>query len=278
MKKSSLLLTLAATFAVSGAHANPPLPAPSPRATVLQTVGINEVSVEYSSPGMKGRKIFGGLVPLGQLWRFGANAATKLTLTRDATIAGKPAPAGTYALFAIPTAKSWTIIVNKNANQGGTTSYDEKLDLMRFEVTPTKVPKRERMTFIFSDTTEDVTRLDMEWDETRVSIPIKVDTRAQTLAAIAAHADSTWRGYANAARYYDEIGDAKNALASVDASLAVKETWFALWVKAQIVAKGGDVKAAYALAERAYELGQKDTYFFWKADVEKALADWKAKL
>lgn len=277
MKSTSLLVALATSLCAGSALANPSLPAPSPRSTVLQTVGINEVSVEYSSPGMKGRKVFGGLVPFGQLWRFGANAATKLTLSRDATINGQAVPAGTYALFAIPNAKSWTVIVNKNANQGGTNSYDQKLDLLRFDVTPVKVPKRERMTFIFSDTTEDATRLDMEWEETRVSIPIKVDTKAQALAAITAHMDSTWRGYANAARYYDEIGDAASAIKAIDASLAVKETWFALWVKAQIVAKT-DVKAAYPLAERAYELGNKDTYFFWKADVEKALADWKKKL
>lgn len=278
MKSTSLLVALATTFCAGTALANPPLPAPSPRATVLQTVGINEVSVEYSSPGMKGRKVFGTLVPFGQLWRFGANAATKLTLTRDATIAGKAVPAGTYALFAIPNAKTWTVIINKNANQGGTNSYDEKLDQVRFDVPVVKAPKRERMTFIFADTTDDGTRLDMEWEETRISLPIKVDTKAQALAGITAHMDASWRGYANAARYYDEIGESASAIAAIDASLAVKETWFALWVKAQIVAKTGDVKTAYALAEKAYELGNKDSYFFWKADVEKALADWKKKL
>jgi len=278
MKSLSLLALVGSVLFSSAAFANPSLPQPSPRATVMQTVGITDITVDYASPGIKGRKVFGTLVPYGQLWRFGANAATKLTLSRDATIAGKAAPAGTYALFAIPTAKSWTIIINKNANQGGTNTYDEKLDLMRFEVAPVKSPKRERMTFIFSETTDDATRLDVEWEDLRVSIPIKVDTKAQTLAGIQAHMDASWRGYANAARYFDETGDAKSAMAAIDASLAVKETWFALWVKAQIVAKGGDVKGAYALAEKAYELGNKDTYFFWKSDVEKALADWKKKL
>ncbi len=278
MKSLSLLALAGSVLFSSAAIANPSLPAPSPHAVVTQTVGITDITVDYASPGIKGRKVFGTLVPYGQLWRFGANAATKLTLSRDATIAGKAAPAGTYALFAIPTAKSWTIVINKNANQGGTNTYDEKLDLMRFEVAPVKSPKRERMTFIFSETTDDSTRLDVEWEDLRVSIPIKVDTKAQTLAGIQAHMDASWRSYANAARYYDEIGDAKSAMAAIDASLAVKETWFALWVKAQIVAKGGDVKGAYALAEKAYELGNKDTYFFWKTDVEKALADWKKKL
>ncbi len=278
MMRLPLFLAAATLLVSSTAMANPPLPAPSPKAVVTQTVGITDVTVDYSSPGMKKRKIFGGLVPFGQLWRFGANAATKLTLSRDAKIAGKDAPAGTYALFAIPNAKSWTIIINKNANQGGTNAYDEKLDLMRFEVKPEKAAKRERMTFIFSETNDEGTRLDLEWEETRVSIPIAVDTKAQTLAAIAAHMDNNWRGFANAARYYDEIGDGANALAAIDASIGVKQTWFNLWVKAQILAKANDFKAAYPLAEKAYELGKGDSYFFWKADVEKALTDWKAKL
>lgn len=275
---SLLAPALVAGLLATPAFADAPLPAPSPKASVTQTVGITDITVDYSSPGQKKRKVFGELVPFGQLWRFGANSATKLTLSRDAMIAGKPAPAGTYALFAIPTAKSWTIIVNKNPNQGGTAGYDEKLDLLRFEAKPEKSPRRERMTFIFSETTDDATRLDFEWEETRVSIPITVDTKAQTLAGIASHIDQSWRPFANVARYYDEIGDKAKANEAIEASLAIKETWFNVWVKAQFLAKANDVKAAYPLAEKAYELGKADPNFFWKADVEKALKDWKAKL
>lgn len=276
---SSLLApALVASLLATPALADAPLPAPSPKASVTQTVGITDITVDYSSPGQKKRKVFGELVPFGQLWRFGANAATRLTLSRDATIGGKLAPAGSYALFAIPNAKSWTIIVNKNPNQGGTGSYDEKLDLVRFEVKPEKAPRRERMTFIFSETTDDSTRLDFEWEETRVSFPITVDTKAQTLAGIATHVDQSWRPFANVARYYDEIGDAAKAREAIEASLAIKQTWFNVWVKAQLLAKANDVKAAYPLAEKAYELGKTDANFFWKADVEKALKDWKAKL
>lgn len=257
---------------------NLPLPAPSPRAMVMQTVGITEISIDYSSPGLKGRKPFGSLVPHGELWRAGANAATKVSFSRDVTVADKAVPAGTYSLFFIPTAKSWTVVLNKNKD-ANTQAYQQAEDVLRFEVKPEKSPKRERMTYVFANTTDDATRIDMEWDELRVSIPVKVDTGAHTAAAIQGHLDGNWRPLANAARYYQEtVKDLDKALALIDASLAVKETWFNVWVKAQILAGQGKVKDAYPLAEKAYELGNKDKYFFWKAEVEKALADWKGKM
>jgi len=281
MKRLSVptLAVLSIALGASAASAQQlPLPASSPRATVTQTVGITDVSVDYSSPGLKGRKPFGSLVPFGKIWRAGANAATKVTFGRDAVVGDKPVPAGTYSLFFIPTAKTWTVVLNKNKD-ASEQSYDEKQDLLRLEVKPDKAPKRERLTYLFANTTDDATRIDMEWDELRVSIPVKVDTAAQTAAAIQQHVDGGWRPLANAARYYaDTVKDAAKATELIDASIAVKTTWFNVWVKAQILANGGNFKDAYPLAEKAYELGNKDQYFFWKAEVEKALADWKAKL
>ena len=269
------------SLALGGASASAqqlPLPAPSPRATVSQTVGITDVMVEYSSPGLKGRKPFGSLVPYGELWRAGANAATKITFSRDAIVADKPVPAGTYSLFFIPTAKTWTVVLNKNKD-ASTQAYDEKQDAARFEVKPEKSPKRERMTFLFANTTDDATRIDLEWDELRVSIPVKVDTAGQSAAAIQQHVDGSWRPLANAARYYSEtVKDAAKATELIDASIAVKATWYNTWIKAQILANAGNFKDAYPLAEKAFELGSKDQNFFYKADVEKALADWKAKM
>jgi len=283
--KPFLVSTLFATaligppVAAPSVAANVPLPAPSPKAMVMQTVGIADITVEYSSPGIKGRKIFGTLVPYGELWRTGANASTKITFSRDVSIGGKPVAAGTYAIFTLPTAKGWTFILNKNKD-ASTQQYDEKQDALRLEVKPERAPKRERMTFLFTNTTEMDTRLDLEWDELRISIPIKADTAAQTSAAIDGYVDTSWRPLAQAARYLSETAnDPARALRTIDASLAVKETWFNLWIKAQILAKANDLKGAYPLAEKAYELGSKDgPGFFFKADVEKALADWKTKI
>lgn len=278
MKSFFVSALLVGALAAAPASANVPLPAPSPKAMVMQTVGITDVTVEYSSPGIKGRKVFGSLVPFGELWRTGANAATRITFSRDVTVAGKPVAAGTYSIFTLPTARMWTVVLNKNKDASNQT-YDEKQDALRFEVKPEKAPKRERMTFVFANTTDTDTRLDLEWDELRVSIPIKVDTSGQTMAAITGYVDQSWRPLAQAARYLTETAnDQAKALTMIDASIAVKETWFNLWIKAQILAKGNDFKGAYPLAQKAFELGQKDQFFFWKAEIEKALGEWKSKI
>ncbi len=267
-------LSLSATPALADGLA---MPQPSPAASVMQTVGITPITVSYSSPGKKGRDVFGGLLPFGTLWRTGANGATTIEFGTDVTIAGTAVPAGKYALFTIPGKAEWTVILNKNPNQGGTRQYDEKLDLLRTKVKPTTIPVRERMAFVFADTTDEGTHLDLEWDTTRVRLPIQVATADHVAAATTGYQKTSSRALANAARYRAGAGDAKGALALLDASIAIEQTWFNSWLKADLLAKGGDYKAAYPLAETAYALGQKDDYFFWKGQVEKALKDWKSK-
>lgn len=155
-------------------------PAASPAAKVMAQVGTTEVTVEYSSPGVKKRKIWGELVPHGKPWRTGANSSTKVTFSQDVEVAGKPVPAGTYSLLTIPAPKSWTIILNKNTGIGGNIEgkYKQEEDVARFTATPARIPARERLTFIFSDVTEDSASLDLEWEKVRVSIPIKTKKAA----------------------------------------------------------------------------------------------------
>lgn len=254
------------------------LPRPSPNAKVSQTVGLTEITVDYSSPAVKGRKVFGGLVPFGQLWRTGANAATKITFSKDVTIEDKAVPAGTYALFSIPTATGWTLILNKNPNQGGTDQYKQDLDLARFSVKAQVSPARERLTFVFSNTTEATTTLDLEWEKVRVSLPIKAGTEAQVAANIKGLEGGAWRPWNNAARYLLESKkDLDHALTLIDRSLSLKEDWFNTWTKAQIVATKGKAADACPLAQKAQSLGEKSDSFFFAAEVKKAIADWKCK-
>jgi len=253
------------------------LPRPSPLAKVSQAVGLTDVSVEYSSPALKGRKVFGTLVPLGQLWRTGANSATKLTFSKDVTIDGKPVPAGSYALFSIPGKDSWTIILNKNPNQGGTGQYKQDLDLLRFTVKPEPSGQRERLTFVFSDTTETSTRLDLEWEKLRVSFVIKANTDAQVDANIKGLEEGSWRPYNNAARYLlDSKKDPERAMQLVDRSLSLREEWFNVWTKAQLLAQKGKAQDACPLAQKAKQLGEKNPDgFFFADEVKKAIVDWK---
>jgi hypothetical protein len=154
-------------------------PRPSPAAKVSQQVGNTMVDVDYSSPAVKKRKVWGDLVPEGKIWRTGANASTKITFSKDVVIGGKPVPAGTYALLTIPTAKSWTVILNKDTTIGGNMDkYKQDQDVARFTVAPKAIPARERLTFIFSDVTDDAATLDFEWEKVRVSIPIKAASKS----------------------------------------------------------------------------------------------------
>lgn len=277
---AALCLALTAFSAPALAADDPmALPAPSPLARVMQTIGVAEATVEYSSPGVKGRAIFGGLLPYGQLWRAGANSATKLTLTQDAKVAGKDVPAGTYAVFIIPAKDQWTFILNKNADQGGTNDYDEKLDQLRVRIKPDKAPKTERLTFVFSDTTDDSTRLDLLWAETRLSVPIVFETAKSAQSNIDAFTAMASRKLANAARHAADNGkDVDAALRYIDMSLGLQTTWYNTWIKADLLSRKGQYAEAYPLAEKAYELGDKDgAGFFYRDQVKKALADWKGK-
>jgi tetratricopeptide (TPR) repeat protein len=255
------------------------LPFPSPHARAWQQVGLTEITVEYSCPGVKGRKIWGALVPYDKMWRTGANQATRITFSKDVTLADKPVPAGTYSLFTIPTKGDWTIILNKKAEQPGTMQeYKADQDLVRIQVKPKAAPLRERLAFVFSDFDDDKASLDLEWEKLRVSIPIKVATGPQALANIKTALDGTWRTYANAARYMLETKkDYDAGLKYIDQSLALKEDWFNVWIKASLLAAKGNYKDAYPVAEKAYALGQKAEVFFLEPEVKKALGEWKKK-
>ena len=253
------------------------VPAPSAKAKVEQRVGITDFSVDYSSPAMRGRKIFGGLLPFDKLWRTGANASTKLTASRDFTFGETAVPKGTYSMFSIPGTSSFTVILNKIAD-AGTDAYDAKNDAARVTVTAQPVPARERMTFLFAETTDNTTRLDLEWETSRVSVPIKVDTAAHVSAAIEAALGDSWRPHYQAGRYVVENGgDLDTALGYLDTSIGIKSTWWNNWWRAQALAKKGRTADAIAAGEKAVQLGTGNDTFeqFFKADVQKAIDGWK---
>jgi hypothetical protein len=254
------------------------VPAPSAKAKVEQRVGITDFSVEYSSPAVRGRKIWGGLVPYDTLWRTGANASTKLTASRDFTFGDVAVPKGTYSLVTLPGETSWTVILNRNLTLTTPANYDAKDDAARVTIKPEPSPPRERMTFIFSDTSDASTRLDLEWESLRVSVPIKVDTQAQVRAGIDTTLADAWRPHYQAGRYLVENnGDLDVALRYLDTSVGIKSTWWNNWWRAQALAKKGRTADAIAAGEKTLEVGKGDDTFeqFFKADVEKTLESWK---
>jgi len=274
---ASLVITAAALPAAAD---EVQVPQPSPSARVEQRVGVSDFSVQYSSPAVKGRKVWGELVPLDKPWRTGANAVTKLTASHPFTFGGKNVPAGTYALYTIPGKDTWTVVLNTSVDAWGVPGLDTKKDVVRVTSKPQQIPARERMTFIFSNTTDDTTQLDLEWEQLKVSVPLKVDTKTLVMANINKHTEEGWRPSFTAARYLlDSGGDLKLALTHIETSIAVKPTWWNHWVKAQILGKQGRGPDAVQAATKAQELGKGDRVYesFFKPEIEKTIADWKKK-
>lgn len=252
------------------------LPQLSPKARVDQRVGVTDFSVEYSSPAAKGRKIWGDLVPYDKAWRAGANQSTKLTASRDFKLGTTPVKAGSYSVFMIPGEKSWTVILNADLNAGA--NHDPKKDIARATVTPARLAEpRERLAYIFSETKDDQTALDLEWETVRVRVPLSVDTRAHVNAGIDTAVGDAWQPHFMSANYLFSTGDVKRAQPLVEKSIQIKPTFRNEWLNAQILMKNGKKAQAKAAAARALKLGQGNQGFeqFWKGEITKTVATWK---
>jgi len=280
MNASRLALAgLAAAHAVLAAAQEPPklaLPRPSPSATVKQTVGLTDITVAYSSPAVKGRTIWGDVVPYDEIWRAGANECTKVTFSTPATVGGKPLAAGSYCLFLLPTRAGWTLILNKDTSLAGTSGYKAENDVLRVPATATAIPPRERLAFQVIDFNDDGGTLALEWEKLRVGVRFELATRETVMAAIRSLKTDEWRPYASAARYLlDAKTDPALAMQLADRSIQIKEEWSNLWVKAQLLAAAGKTKEAVELAERAQEVGKKTPGFAFADEISKVVAGWK---
>lgn len=233
-------------------------PAPSPACTLKQRIGLTDVEIVYSRPGVKDRPIFGGLVPYGEVWRTGANSATKISFSTPVKLNATDIPAGTYGLFTIPGEKEWTIIINKGAEQWGAYKYDEKADVVRFKATPIQISRPiETFTIEFNLIRDDSAMLNIVWDKTLVPIKFEVDLVprlvSQIEAAMSASGDKK-PYYQAASFYYDHGQDLQKALKWVNAALAEREVHYVMHLKAKILARLGQKDEAIAAAKRSKEL------------------------
>lgn len=154
---------------------DPEAPRPSPNTFVGLQIGSTRVMIAYGSLGVKGREIFGSLLPYGVLWRTGANEATTITFTGDVLIEGHDVPAGTYSLFTIPDEQEWTIIFNKENNQWGAFGYKEKEDVLRITAPAQEAPFRENLAFGFEQVDPDgfSASVVLNWEKTRVVFKVE---------------------------------------------------------------------------------------------------------
>jgi hypothetical protein len=149
----------------------------SPKAMVRQFVGFTDVSIEYSRPGVKGREIWGGLVPYHVVWRAGANEATKITFSTDVKINGKKLKAGSYGFFTIPTKNNWTLIFNKVADQWGAFEYNEAEDVLRIEVTPEEGDLQEWLAYTITKTLDNAATIKLEWEKLKIPFMVEVEIK-----------------------------------------------------------------------------------------------------
>jgi hypothetical protein len=235
-------------------------PAPSPLQTITQKFGLGEVSVEYSRPAVKGRTIFGDIVPYGKTWRTGANGATKITFTDDVKLEGQPVKAGTYALYSIPNKDSWEIMLYTDLSLGGNVAdYKQENEVLRIQVKTAKSPmKTESFTIAIDNVLPTEATLVLLWENTIVPVKLTTDIDARVMESITASMQSEKPEYFKAASYYFENGkDLKQALAWVDKAVEENpKAFYMFYLKARIEYALKDKTAGKTSAEKSIALAK----------------------
>lgn len=272
-----LFFTAIAAFALFLADAQTlNTPQPSPTQTIKQNFGLSNIELSYSRPGMKGRKIFGDLVPFGKVWRTGANNATTLTFADDVTIGGTKVKAGKYGLVTIPEKKSWTIIITKQLDVTSPAGYKQDQDVVRVEANTMNMGESmETFTMQFANIKPNSCELHIMWDKTAVSLPISTEVETKVMAQIDQLMNKDNRPYFNAAMYYMDNGkDLNQALAWFDKGVELQPNAF--WIhhqRANCLAKLGKKDEAKAAAEKSKALATEQKNDDYVKLNEKLLAE-----
>jgi len=264
-------------FAAGAAFAQQQLdmPRPSPNAWVSQMVGVTKISITYSRPGVKGRKIWGGLVPYGEVWRSGANENTTITFSTPVKVEGHDLPAGTYGLQTIPTAGDWTIIFSKDAKEWGAFTYKQEDDALRVQAKPQPAEMRERMAFEFDDVTDTSAKIVLHWEKLKVPFTVEADTAK----LVVGKANEDARAQLQAANWCIQNNTClDDAGRWIDASIAKEESYSNLRAKAMLLAKKKDTMGAAAYGDKALaaaKTAKQPPPPQQLKDFEGMVADWK---
>lgn len=257
-------------------------PQPSPLSTITQRVGLNDFTLTYSRPSLKGRKAFGDVVPFDKLWRFGANMATVLKSSEEFSIQGNKIPAGEYSVFAIPGASEWTMILNKTAKLSGTGGYKESDDALRFKVKPESYPVRvETFSLGFTNLRDNAATFELLWENTRVAFDINVEFDAKVMKQIddVIGGPSAGSYYRAASYYFNNKKDMAKALEWVNKSLEKGgDKYWILTMKAQIQAANNDFKGAVETATKARDMAKADEDDAYVKSNEERIKEWTPKI
>jgi len=277
MKKGFLFLLVASTALSVSAQIT--MPQPSPGAMVTQKVGLTEIKFDYSRPAMKGRKIFGELVPFGEIWRTGANNATKFTTLDSLTIGGKGLAKGTYVVLTRPFRDQWEVIFNKNPDVS-VFNYKPEDDVLKLIA---KVSNTADVTENFEITTDNVTsntcNIIFKWENTKASFNVVNDIDTKIKAQIQAKLDGPTSDdyYAMSRYYFENSRDLSKALEFADLSLAKGDKYWILRHKSLVQAKLGDKKNAIETAKKSLELAKQEKNMDYIHMNDKSILEWSAK-
>lgn len=278
MKK---ILLVAIVFAINlSAKAQIQVPAPSPSAKLEQIVGLTKVTIDYSRPAMRGRKIFGDLVPFGKLWRTGANKRNKITFDKPVTIGGSEVKAGSYTFFTIPNANQWEVIFyTEHDNFGAPAKLDESKVVARLTTKAQKMPMDiQSFTITIDDVTNTSASIGLLWENTYVAIPFTVQTDKSVMASIDKNLNGpSSRDYFVAATYfYNQGKDINQAKKWIDKALKLQKSprFWELRQQSLIYYKAGDKKGAIRLAKQSLAASKKEGNNDYVRMNEKSIAEW----
>lgn len=260
------------------------VPDVSPFSTLEQDVGLTKITVAYSRPGAKGRKVMGSLVPYGRIWRVGANESTKFTTDTDLTIMGNYLQKGTYALYAFPYESYWEVVFHKNTEHwgDGRKAYDPMDDAFRIRVKPKEIADyQENFLITFDEIDHGSIHMLWLWEHTLIEIPISVDTDSKMMEEIAVgiKENPTAQTYYEAARYLQERGKSyPEALSYLNKAIELGgDTYYFYRVKSLIEAALEDYKSAINSAQKSLELAQKEDKDEFVRMNEQNISLWKDK-
>lgn len=281
----NLILTFFTILLTASLNAQVKTPQPSPLGTNSQKVGMTNVTVEYSRPSVKGRTIFGDLVPYGKIWRTGANANTKITVDTEITVDGQELKAGTYALYTIPNKDSWEIIFYTDTENWGTPKkWDDTKIAAKTKVQAFPVPFNvETMMIGFNEITGNGAHLELIWEKTYIAIPFEVPTDKIVMASIEAtmNAEPKTNDYYAAAVYYlNNDKDINLAQKWIDKAVKQQKKKPKFWVIRQqslIHAKAGDTKGAIKAAKKSLELAEKANNRDYINMNKASIKEWEAE-
>ncbi len=284
--KQMFIAAAAVLLFAGAAAAQLNLPRESQRQEISQVVGDAKFTIVYHRPNIKARKVWGGLVPYGEVWRSGANENTTIEFSRDVTINGQGLPAGKYGFHTLPTEGSWILIFSKVNDAWGSFTYDAKNDALRVTVKPEASPiNRETLAYEFDDVTNDSAKVVLSWEKVRVPFTVGIgDVQGRMVAqikeAIAARTADDVRPLNQGAGYvftYKVKPEYEAALGWLDTSLSEKKAFGTLVTKARLLAEMGRTADAIKVGEEAIAFGKAQTPAVQTGDIEKFVTEWKAK-